>query len=221
MNACLDLRDRFYSKSSFYPHLYSFMIEQFDLRFPEYFQEIYDADMQEVDLKEYEDSPAGFRLVCKHGRRDASLWSMVQDQEQFIDSLVEFFTYAEPQISAAAEEKNCDDDIKEIITLMIHHVQTEVFIRSAFHRSASLHNVSVDKKNLSDLHRLEKKPWSYTSGGVMNTLIKTYYRRDSEVSEETFTIQSEADLLHLLIETMKSLPYNFTAYFPEKWIKKF
>ncbi|MBM3208199.1 MAG: hypothetical protein FJZ57_06310 [Chlamydiae bacterium] len=220
MNACLELRDKFYRKSSFYPHLFSFIIEQFDQRFPEYFQEIYDADMQEVDVSEYEDSPAGFRLVCKHGRRDASLWTMIHDQEQFIDSLVAFFSYAEPQISSAAEDKNCDDDIKEIITMMIHHVRTDAFIQSAFHRSAKLHQVSINKKNTTDLKKLEKKPWSYTSGGVMNTLIKTYYRRDSEITEESFNAKSESDLLHLLIETMKSLPYNFTAYFPENTRKR-
>lgn len=221
MQSCLDLRDRFYQKSSFYPNLFSFLVKQFDERFPEYFQEIYDAEMQEVEVSDYEDSPAGFRLVYKHGRRDASLWTMIHTQEQFVDSLIDFFSFIEPQILSDCEQKSCEDDIKEIISLLILHLRTEEFLSSAFQRAAKAHNRAVPtKKSLKELQKSEKKPWSYTSGGVMNTLIKTYYRREGEIYEETFTVEGALDLLTLILETMKSLPYNFTAYFPKNSQKR-
>lgn len=215
MQACLDLRDRFYQKASFYPQLFSFFVKELDHRFPEYFQEIYDAEMQEVEIHDYEDSPAGFRLVYKHGRRDASLWTMIHTQDQFVDCLIDFFSYVEPQIVASCESNNCEDDIKEIIALLIMHLRTEEFIVSAFDRSAKVHQSSVKRKSLKEMQKGEKKPWSYTSGGVMTTLLKTYYRREGEVHEEPFTVEGALDLLTLILETMKSLPYNFSAYFPK------
>jgi len=219
MQACLDLRDRFYHKASFYPQLFSFFVKELDHRFPEYFQEIYDAQMQEVEIHDYEDSPAGFRLVYKHGRRDASLWTMIHTQEQFIDSLIDFFSFVEPQIAAACESNSCEDDIKEIIAYIIIHLRTEEFIVSAYERSAKVHQSSVKRRSLKEMQKAEKKPWSYTSGGVMTTLIKTYYRREGEVHDEPFTVEGALDLLTLIIETMKSLPYNFTAYFPKSTSK--
>ncbi|MCX6989934.1 MAG: hypothetical protein NTX49_02540 [Chlamydiae bacterium] len=220
MQSCLEIRDQFYKKSSFYPKLFSFLIKQFDEQFPEYFQEIYDAEMQEVETTEYEDSPAGFRLVYKHGRRDASLWTMIHTQDQFINSLIDFFSFVEPQIMGACETKGCDDDIKEIISLIIIHLRTEDFITSSFQRSAKVHQVKVGKKSLKELQKTEKKPWSYTSGGVMNTLLKTYYRREGEIYEDSFKVEGSLDLLTLILETMKSLPYNFTAYFPKNLEKR-
>ena len=220
MQACLEIRDQFYKKCSFYPQLFSFLIKQFDEQFPEYFQEIYDAEMQEVETTEYEDSPAGFRLVYKHGRRDASLWTMIHTQDQFINTLIDFFSFVEPQITGACETKGCDDDVKEIISLIIIHLRTEDFIKSAFQRSAKVHQVNVEKKSLKELQKIEKKPWAYTSGGVMNTLIKTYYRREGEIHEDSFKVEGSLDLLTLILETMKGLTYNFTAYFPKNVEKR-
>ena len=220
MQSCLEIRDQYYKKCSFYPHLFSFLIKQFDEQFPEYFQEIYDAEMQEVETTEYEDSPAGFRLVYKHGRRDASLWTMIYTQDQFINSLIDFFSFVEPQIMGACQTKGCDEDIKEIISFIIIHLRTEDFIKSAFQRSAKVHQVTVGKKSLKELQKTEKKPWSYTSGGVMNTLIKTYYRREGEIHEDSFKVEGSLDLLTLILETMKGLTYNFTAYFPKNVEKR-
>ena len=212
MQASLDLRDRFYKKSSFYPHLLKFLIEQFDKRFPEYFQEIYDPEMQELKALEYEDSSAGFRLLYKHGRRDASVWSMIHTQEQFIDSLIEFFSYLEPQVLVDAEGKNCEEEILEIFSLMIFHIRTEEFIKTAFQRSSRIHRQS---SSIGSGDAKERTPWAYSSGGVMGTLINIYYRREASLYEESFSVDGALDLLTLIIETMKSLPYNFTAYFPK------
>ena len=206
----LELRDRFYKKASFYPQLFSFILEKLDHMFPEFFQEIYDAQMQEIETYEYEDSPAGFRLVFKHGRRDASLWEMIQNQEDFIDALTSFFSFVEPELGTACDEKGCGDDIKEIISKIILHIRTEEFIKSAYARSVKGHEKATSQKS----SKFHKKPWCYTSGGVMSTLLKTYYRRESEFSEESFSVESSLDLLTLILETMKGLNYNFTVYFP-------
>ncbi|NBO24672.1 MAG: hypothetical protein EBU93_05515, partial [Chlamydiae bacterium] len=211
LQACLNLRDRFYKKASFYPDLFNFLNQQFDEQFPEYFQEIYDPEMQELKLLEYEDSPAGFRLLYKHGRRDASLWSMIYTQEEFIDALVSFFSFIEPHITAEVKEKDCHEEMSEVFSLIISHIRTEEFIVTAFERTRKRdEHLGADQKDVTS----EKNPWAYRSGGVMATLINTYYRREISLYEESFQVEGALDLLTALIEAMKSLPYNFTLYFP-------
>lgn len=208
MTACLEMRDTFYKKASFYPQFFNFFIEKLQSFFPDSFQEIYDPQMQEVNAKEYEDSPAGFRLVYKHGRRDASLWSMIYSEEQFLDALIGFFTSIEPALLSAFEEKGVQDDAKEVISRLIAHIQTKDFIDSAYKRSSA-----QGKQG-------EKKPWCYISGGVMSTLVKSYFLQQKELTQETFTIEGGLDLLTALLETLKSVPYNFTVYFPKETQKK-
>ncbi len=208
MHACLELRDKFYKKASFYSQLFSFFIEKLDKNFSESFQEIYDPEMQDVEVGEYEDAPAGFRLVYKHGRRDASLWSMIRSEDQFIESLVDFFKHIEPSIVSECSEKGVEEDAKEIISLMILHVRTQEFINSSYRRMAQ----HGDNEH--------KKPWCYISGGAMNSLIKAYFLQQREVDEESFTVEGGLDLLTLIIETLKSIPYNFSAYFPKESKKK-
>ena len=52
---------------------------------PEYFQEVYDADMHEdVEGSLYDDSPAGFRLLYKHGRRNPGTWTLIHTPESIL-----------------------------------------------------------------------------------------------------------------------------------------
>lgn len=103
MQSCLEIRDRAYSAASHYSTLFSFLQEQYSAKCPEYFQEIYDAEMQDVKTGPYEDSPAGFRLVYKHGRTDPSLWTMIYTSDQYIEALVSFFIATEHAIVQACE----------------------------------------------------------------------------------------------------------------------
>ena len=118
MRSCLEMRDAVYSKGSNYSNLFSFLVKQYDEKFPEYFQEIYDAEMQDFQGDLYEDSPAGFRLVYKHGRPDPSLWTLIYKADQYIDSLLDFFSATESQIAAACEwewgrQRGFRDDISD------------------------------------------------------------------------------------------------------------
>ncbi len=200
MRACLDVRDEAHREAARYSNLFAFLIKQYDLQFPEYFQEIYDADMQEIKTGPYDDSPAGFRLVYKHGRSDASLWSLIYDGKQYIDALIDFFRMSEAPVAAAGDGEGGSDEIAEITTRIIAHLRTPEFIETAFVRMAKAHRVS-----LIDRERLEKKPWAYTSGGTMTTLLKTYYRRESPLTEESRWVESPTDLLIFILDTLKNI----------------
>jgi len=210
MRACLDKRDALYSRGSNYSKLFSFLIKQYDEKFPEYFQEIYDAEMQDFQGELYDDSPAGFRLVYKHGRTDPALWTLIHDAEQYIDALLSFFSATESQIAASCEWEGGDQDVLELNAAIIAYIRTDAFLESSLQRMAKAHASFAGKNPLGQLHQLEKKPWAYTSGGTMTTLLKTYYRREAEFTQEEKWVESESELLIFILDTLKSLPPRIT-----------
>lgn len=206
MRSCLDLRDAVYAKGSHYSSLFSFLLKQYDEKFPEYFQEIYDAEMQDFQGALYDDSPAGFRLVYKHGRPDPSLWTLIYNEEQYIDSLVEFFKATESQIAAACEWEGGETEVLELTSAIIAHIRGITFLETALQRMAKAHQVPLLKSPLKNLQSLEKKPWAYTSGGTLTTLMKTYFCRENEFSIEEKWVESESELLIFILDALKNLP---------------
>ena len=206
MHACLEMRDRLHKDASNYSTFFSFLTKQYEEKFQEYFQEIYDPDMHDVKTGPYEDSPAGFRLVFKHGRTEASLWTLIYDHKQYIDALVEFFISIEHALVHACEWKTGKEQITEITTRLVHHLRTEEFLESALVRMAKAHHAPLPKAPLKMLDKLEKKPWAYTSGGTMTTLLKTYFKREKEMTEESRWVESPIDLLIFILDTLKALP---------------
>src|SRR5262249_5245307 len=151
--------------------------------FPQYFQEVYDADMHEVSVGPYDDSPAGFRLLYKYGRANTSQWSRIKNHNEFIESLASFFTSTENEVSSSPYLKGLENDLTQIVTAVVSHVRTKEFLETAFYRMAAAHNVRIIKDPLENLEKIEKKPWVYTSGGTMGTLVSVYYRREQKPTE--------------------------------------
>jgi hypothetical protein len=187
MQSCLTIRDKAYLAAANYSSFYSFMVKQYDEKFPEYFQEIYDPEMMEVSSEDiYDDTPAGFRLVYKHGRRDASSWSFIRDGYQFVSALVDFFQMTESLIATVADWEGAESVIQEITTKVIQHVRSQEFLDSA-----------IQRRNL---------PWAYVSGGSLSHLLKIYYRREGEFVEEERWVESEIELLIFFLDSLKNLP---------------
>lgn len=174
--------------------------------FRDYFQEVYDADMQEVTTGPYDDSPAGFRLLYKHGRSNTSQWTRIYNQHDFIDALTSFFVATEPQVIHAMNLKKIEKDLADVVTGIINHVKTKEFLESAFQRMAVAHHVRLVKNPLDHLDLVEKKPWVYTSGGVMNTLISSYYCMEEKPKKVEKWIENEIELLVFIADTIKQIP---------------
>lgn len=214
MRVCQELRDESYKKSTEYSSFYSFLFKEYETVFPEYFQEIYDAEMQDVKSTQYEDSPAGFRLVYKHGRSNASLWSMIYDEEQYVDALVDFFLKIEPHISSVSSWSEAAKVNERLTTLIVSHLRTQEFLETALQRMSKAHG-EIDAAG-KQLEKREKKPWAYTSGGSMATLLKTYYRRESEVTEEVKRIETPTELLIFILDVLKAMPLALAEDYAEK-----
>lgn len=180
-----------------YAHFFKFLMESYSNELAKHFQEIFDPEMVDEIPDLYDDAPAGFRLVYKHGRADPGLWEIIRSKNDFARSLVNFFQMTEYVITEKCEWKKGKKEIEEITTLLMRYVETEDFLNSAMDR--------ISKKQGK-----KRNPWSYASGGTMHTLVKCYFGAVNDVREEKRWVDSPTDLLTFLVDTMKSAP-GFTT----------
>ena len=204
LRVCEELKEEFTIKAKIYSEFFAFLIRQYAMKFQEYFQEIYDAEMPEIFKGPYEDRMAGFRLVFKHGRGDSSLWTLIYDQSQFVKALVEFFTLIEHPLMHACQTPVEKKIVEEMTTVVIQHVRSDLFIESVMAKAAASNRL----------------PWGYLSGGSVSQLVPLYFRT-AVMKKESREVQDELDLFVFLLETMKSLLPPMTARFLEDPSEKF
>ncbi len=200
-----DKRDEVYKRTEKLSKLFSLILEEYSSLIQEYFQEIYDTEMAIIDPNLYADSPAGFRLVYKHGRRDPSLWTLISNEKEYQQCLHNFFLITEPLIIDKCE---FEEEVQKLITRVMHHIQTPEFMKSATQRLQRWH---CKQK----MHQGKKTPWSYLSGGMMNTLLRGYYTLEDPVTEATYIPETPMDLMVFILDTLKEQPYTLTKRFEE------
>lgn len=208
-----EIRNDAHEKAQRFANLFDLLIDEYDALFPKYFQEVYDADMHDVTTGPYDDSPAGFRLLYKYGRSNTSQWSRIKNPTEFIEDLAAFFTATEPEIVAAKPFEGLQTDLSEIITAIVTHVRTKEFLETAFYRMAAAHHTPIVKDPLNHLDQIEKKPWAYTSGGTMGTLVSCYYRREQKPTEVSRWVENPTELLVFLVDTIKQIPQKLMEPF--------
>lgn len=187
--------------------LYVTMINEMIRLFPHYFQEVYDPDMQVEEAYMYEDSPSGFRLLFKHGRYDPSLWTMIYEEKEYIESLTSFFQLIEPTlVQTGGLEREAKETIEKIISALLERVQSKGFIKMALQRMKKFHQQHVQGS-------FAVMPWVYTSGGSVEALMKCYFNLKTEPLVEEFFPKSPYDLLTSLLEFLKDLPPLMTQAF--------
>jgi hypothetical protein len=201
-----ELRNKYHAKGQRYANLYDQLINLYDRLFPRYFQEVYDADIHQVTAGPYDDSPAGFRLLYKHGRSNTSQWTKIENHIDFIDALANFFTATESEIDGSPEMKDFQEDLSQITTALVTHVRSKRFLETAFTRMAIAHRSVIIENPLENLEKIEKKPWVYTSGGSMNTLVSCYFRRNEKPTESSRWVEDPMELLVFFIDCIKEMP---------------
>lgn len=201
-----ELRDKWHMKARRYSHLYDLLIDWYYRLFPQYFQEVYDPNIHEVTSGPYDDSPAGFRLLFKHGRSNTSQWTLIHNHMEFIDALVSFFTAAERELARTDDMKGFENDLAEITTRIVTHIRSEEFIVTAFHRMARVHGAPIVQDPLNNLDKIQKKPWVYTSGGAITTLVSCYFRLDEKPRDVHRWVENASELLVFLIDCVKEAP---------------
>lgn len=201
MQSYKDMRDDAHKEASACASFYSYLVEEYIKYFPIYFQEIYDANMQDVQDTIYEDSPAGFRLVYKYGRSKTSVWSLIYTAKQYITALCDFFSTIETVLKHELEDSPNVNLLTEVTSALLALLQTEEFLQTAFLRIAKAHKEAPPK----DLEKASKKPWSFTAGGSMSNLLSVYYKKESAVTDEEFWADNTTDLLSAIITHTKNI----------------
>lgn len=209
------LRDDANRNARWWGSVGSLMLNYYDMLFPQYFQEVYDADMLDVGPNPYDDSPAGFRLLYKWGRTNSSQWTRIMSSTDFIEALANFFTITERELNTYEEFTGRDKEMSELISEIVRRVRSREFLETAFDRMARAHGVPRVEDPLNNLDKISKKPWVYTSGGSINTLIGCYWRREPKLTEVAKWMESPTEFLTFIIDTMKELPSNILNGYAE------
>lgn len=180
-NLAEQMRDRAVAAAEALSNSFSSLIRQYDEKLQDHFQEIFDPSVRALEAHQYEDSPAGFRLVYKHGRSDASLWTMIHTEDEYLNSLRDFFSTVERDLIVA--EPLGAEFAAEVTTEIVRYLFEPEFIISAKERSRVQGRAS---------------PWDYVSGGTMQMMVQHYYGRTKPLTETSFTPRSEEELAKFL-----------------------
>lgn len=191
MQTCLSIRDELYAEGSHYSNFFSFLLEKYDALFPEYFQEIYDPNMAVPNVQPHEDSLAGFRLVYKHGRIDPSQWTLIYAPDAYVDTLCDFFSSIESRIAAEIQWEGGKKELSSLTTALLSFLQSPAFLQAAIERVSRTQG--------------GRKPWAYLSGGGVETLLKTYFCREGDLTKEEKRLENASDLLIFIIDAFKGM----------------
>ncbi len=189
-------------------NLLNHLVDRFIELFPTYFQEVYDPDLHDVSAGPYDDSPAGFRLLYKHGRSSSAQWTFVKNYQDFTSSLDQFFIACEHQLQEDPEIKGIEKEVSEVITQISLQIKRDEFIESAFRRMAIQHRTPVVAKPLDNLDKIAAKPWAYTSGGGMASLVSNYFCNPDKPKEKSRWVESPHELFVFAADLIKEMPDN-------------
>lgn len=201
-----ELRDKAHHKAQRISGLYQVIIDQLIELFPRFFQEVYDADLHAVETGPYDDSPAGFRLIYKHGRANTAQWSYIDSPEEFVEALYNFFTLVERDMASLSEFTALEHELSDCITAVTKQIRTVEFLVTAFQRMAAYHHTPMVANPLENLDKIAKKPWAYTSGGTMGSLVSNYFRVEEPPKEVSRWVENSMELMVFFIDTIKQIP---------------
>jgi len=200
LDQCKDDLDKLRKKGDLLASIFSFVLKEIEKEIPLYFQELYDADMHTKKGPIYEDAPAGYRLLFKHGRYDPDFWTWIMDGKSFVDCIDEFLRSIEPELRHRCEWEDGKQEISSIFGKLLYHIRTDAFLSSA-HERIQAH---LEKSGI--LPSPYNTPWSYSAGGNIQSLLKTYFFLEKELTEEIKQVENPLELATFLIDLLKEMP---------------
>lgn len=211
INRTLSERDEAHDKGRRLSGLLPFLVDFYGQKMKSYFQEVYDAEMLDINSTLYDDSPAGFRLLYKHGRTHTALWSLIHTPAEYIQHLSAFFVATENELQQLPEMEGIGRELSELITTIVTTIKRPEFLDSSYSRLARAY-----KEPLKSLEQVKRKPWVYISGGTMGTLISCYYGSPHSPTEVRRWVESPTELLAFFIDTVRELPLSTQRLFEKE-----
>lgn len=208
IHRALNERDELYEKGRKLQGLYPILIEFYGLKIRDFFQEVYDAEMHDVSTNPYDDSPAGFRLMYKHGRSNTALWTLVNTPAEYVQHLTSFFVTTEIELNQLPQLEKLQREVSELITAAIMAIKRPEFLEYSLRRLARAYKEPLVENPLANMERVKRKPWAYISGGTMSTLVNCYWGGSQKLHEQKRWVESETELLAFFLDAMKGMPIS-------------
>jgi hypothetical protein len=207
LNAAIERRDLLVKESEEISQFFAKWVESFVGHIKNYFQEIFDPTLRSQNAS-YEDSPAGFRLLCKHGRTNSKAWTPIYTEKEFFQSLKEFFVSLEHSLNEEFKTKRIQHLINQIT------VQSLQFILEPFFEEMALKRLKEKKAPYEYI-----KPWCYLSGGTLRSILSCFIGKAHLAQEIVFQPKEAIELLVKLTDFLKDSPSRLQERFiknPEK-----
>jgi hypothetical protein len=208
LQTLIDERQEIVEHTNMSSGLPALILSELQLNFPYYFQELYDPEMHEFAGKVYEDSPAGFRLVYKHGTNDPLAWTHIYTKEQYLSCLEHYLNAMVPILIANCEWNKGKDLMQGLIDSLQELVQTEEFYKGALARLESYRQKITQASGSSKIN-----PYSYISGASVESLCETYFRLNRPLVYKEAHPSSFSELLIWLIDLFKEAPQRLLNAF--------
>jgi hypothetical protein len=203
LNAMIAIRDDLNQELEELQNFLAVWVEQIREAMKHFFQETYDPNLK-TDQLTFEDSPAGFRLLCKHGRQQVKAWTLITSDKEYRQALIEFFDYFERSGKEIFKTKGAQNILFQATMACRDIASDEKFIERALIRL---------KKQPGPFTFLT--PYSYLSGGTLQTLLACFTAKPRFIKSLKLHVKDPLELLVKLIDWMKDSP----ARFQEKFIK--
>ncbi len=173
--------------------------------FPHHFQEVYDAELERDRGGLYDDAPAGFRLLYKHGRTQPSNWTFIHDVTEYRDALRQYFLSLERELISMPENQSLEKEYGALFTAILLLIQEDRFLVASLHRLSQAYREPLPDHPLEHVHQLARTPWAYCSGGTMSTLVRAYFCLSEAPREQHTWVESPTELLVFYIDSLKML----------------
>lgn len=186
----------------------SIILQELQLNFPYYFQEVYDPQMHEFKGVIYEDNPAGFRLVYKHGTNNPLAWTLIYSKEQYLSCIDNYLVLMVPILIANCEWEKGKDSMQSIVDSLRELIQTDEFYQGALAR------LEAYRKEITQAEGSAKiNPYSYISGASVESLCQTYFCLDRDLVFKENRPLSFSALLIWIIDLFKEAPERLLSAF--------
>ena len=201
MRSCVEKRDELIKESEEISELLKIWIEKAREVFKSYFQDIFDPDLK-ITHSSLDDSPAGFRLLCKHGRQNILSWTKIHDEKTFVSCLKDYFLYLENLLGSEYKSKRIKAILVSISSESIQYIHQNNFIESSLKRLKMLN---------ATYHYTH--PWCYLSGGSLRSLLACFLGKTEVSNEVKIQTKEPVDLLIKLVDLFKDFPLKFQDRF--------
>lgn len=204
LQAAIDRRDILIKEAEEVSKFFADWTEKIANHLKIYFQEVFDPLLKKEGEISYEDSPAGFRLVCKHGRENIRAWTLIENIKDYEKAFKEFFLNYEHILLQEFKTKRLKNLISSITSLSIQYVLDEYFEEEALKRL-----------KLQQTPYTYIKPWCYISGGTLKSVLGCFTAKTTHLKEIVMQPKDATELFVKLADFFKDSPARFQERFQQ------